>query len=108
MVINDRTINVLAEALGGSNVDNCPHPCITNPCGPDGQCIPVMDYFTCECNTVSYGSGCQIQVVSLLCTFYHTFRNLVYLILFLLYFLFFRDLQISIEILRCQLIQYLE
>ncbi|XP_026467797.1 pikachurin-like [Ctenocephalides felis] len=64
VVINDRTINVLAEALGGSNVDNCPHPCITNPCGPDGQCIPVMDYFTCKCNTVSYGSGCQIQVGS--------------------------------------------
>lgn len=30
-------------------MDNCPHPCITRPCGEDGECIPEMDYFTCRC-----------------------------------------------------------
>lgn len=46
--INGRSIAVLAEALGGANVDNCPHPCVARPCGEDGECIPEMDYFTCR------------------------------------------------------------
>lgn len=47
--INSRAVPILAEALGGTNIDNCPHPCITRPCGEDGECIPQMDYFTCRC-----------------------------------------------------------
>lgn len=49
VVINGRTIPILAEALGGANVDNCPHPCVARPCGEDGECIPELDYFTCKC-----------------------------------------------------------
>ncbi|XP_076268122.1 EGF like, fibronectin type III and laminin G domains protein pikachurin [Rhynchophorus ferrugineus] len=47
--INGRSVAILAEALGGANVDNCPHPCVARPCGEDGECIPEMDYFTCRC-----------------------------------------------------------
>ncbi|XP_044264183.1 pikachurin [Tribolium madens] len=47
--INGRTVPILAEALGGANVDNCPHPCIARPCGEDGECVPELDYFTCRC-----------------------------------------------------------
>ncbi|CAG9821107.1 unnamed protein product [Phaedon cochleariae] len=47
--INRRPLAILAEALGGANVDNCPHPCIARPCGVDGDCVPEMDYFTCRC-----------------------------------------------------------
>ncbi|XP_060522277.1 pikachurin [Cylas formicarius] len=47
--INGRTVAILAEALGGANVDNCPHPCVARPCGEDGECVPEMDYFTCRC-----------------------------------------------------------
>jgi hypothetical protein len=46
--INGRTVPILAEALGGANVDNCPHPCIARPCGEDGECVPELDYFTCR------------------------------------------------------------
>ncbi|GJQ82652.1 hypothetical protein Trydic_g19669 [Trypoxylus dichotomus] len=49
VVINGRTVAILAEALGGANVDNCPHPCVARPCGEDGECIPELDYFTCRC-----------------------------------------------------------
>lgn len=49
VVINGRTVPILAEALGGANVDNCPHPCVARPCGEDGECIPELDYFTCRC-----------------------------------------------------------
>ncbi|KAJ8925428.1 hypothetical protein NQ315_009261, partial [Exocentrus adspersus] len=47
--MNGRIVNILAEALGGANVDNCPHPCVARPCGEDGECIPELDYFTCKC-----------------------------------------------------------
>ncbi|KAG5891301.1 hypothetical protein JTB14_000182 [Gonioctena quinquepunctata] len=47
--INGRPLSILAEALGGANVDNCPHPCVARPCGEDGNCVPEMDYFTCRC-----------------------------------------------------------
>lgn len=46
--IGGRQIPILAEALGGANVNNCPHPCVAKPCGEDGECIPEMDYFTCR------------------------------------------------------------
>lgn len=49
VAINGRTVPILAEALGGANVDNCPHPCVARPCGEDGECIPQLDYFTCRC-----------------------------------------------------------
>lgn len=49
VVINNRPLGILAEALGGANVDNCPHPCVARPCGEDGTCIPNLDYFTCHC-----------------------------------------------------------
>lgn len=49
VTINGRQIPILAEALGGANVDNCPHPCVARPCGEDGECIPELDYFTCKC-----------------------------------------------------------
>lgn len=49
VVINGRPVPILAEALGGANVDNCPHPCVARPCGEDGECIPELDYFTCRC-----------------------------------------------------------
>ncbi|XP_017773533.1 PREDICTED: pikachurin [Nicrophorus vespilloides] len=49
VVMNGRQVPILAEALGGANVDNCPHPCVARPCGDDGECIPELDYFTCKC-----------------------------------------------------------
>ncbi|KAJ4447040.1 hypothetical protein ANN_09029, partial [Periplaneta americana] len=50
---------ILAAALGGVNVDNCPHPCVTRPCGDEGRCVPEMDYFTCECAQGYRDAQCQ-------------------------------------------------
>ncbi|XP_056640683.1 pikachurin [Diorhabda sublineata] len=47
--INGKPVSILAEALGGANVDNCPHPCVARPCGEDGECVPEMEYFSCKC-----------------------------------------------------------
>lgn len=49
-VINERPISIISEALGGSNVDNCPHACVARPCGALAQCIPNLENYECECN----------------------------------------------------------
>ncbi|KAL1398383.1 hypothetical protein pipiens_000214 [Culex pipiens pipiens] len=48
--INDRTIAIISEALGGSNVENCPHACVARPCGPLAKCVPNLDSYECQCN----------------------------------------------------------
>ncbi|XP_044746396.1 pikachurin [Coccinella septempunctata] len=57
--IGGRQIPILAEALGGANVNNCPHPCVAKPCGEDGECIPEMDYFTCRCKPGHRNQACS-------------------------------------------------
>lgn len=49
-VINERPISIISEALGGSNVDNCPHACVARPCGPLAQCVPNLENYECQCN----------------------------------------------------------
>lgn len=48
--INERPVSIIAEALGGSNVDNCPHACVAKPCGLLAKCIPNLESYECECN----------------------------------------------------------
>lgn len=48
--INEHPISIISEALGGSNVDNCPHACVAKPCGSLAKCIPNLESYECECN----------------------------------------------------------
>lgn len=48
--INERPLSIISEALGGSNVDNCPHACVARPCGPLARCIPNLESYECQCN----------------------------------------------------------
>lgn len=48
--INEHSIAIISEALGGSNVDNCPHACVARPCGTLAKCIPILENYVCECN----------------------------------------------------------
>lgn len=51
IVINERPLHILAEALAGLNIDNCPHPCLAKPCGVDNDlhCEPFYDSYKCVC-----------------------------------------------------------
>ncbi|XP_065220791.1 pikachurin-like [Planococcus citri] len=51
IVINEKPMHILAEALAGLNMDNCPHPCLAKPCGlyNDLQCEPLYDSYKCVC-----------------------------------------------------------
>ncbi|XP_075217484.1 pikachurin-like [Lycorma delicatula] len=49
VVINNQPLGILAEALAGVNVDNCPHPCVARPCGDHAQCVPHYEAYKCQC-----------------------------------------------------------
>lgn len=50
MEVNGRSIAIISEAVGGTNVDNCPHSCTNKPCGPLAQCVPNLESYECQCN----------------------------------------------------------
>lgn len=50
VVINNQPLQILAEALAGVNVDNCPHPCVAHPCGDHARCVPHREAYKCECD----------------------------------------------------------
>lgn len=41
---------MIDDALGGSDVENCEHACISKPCGKLAFCIPNFDNYECQCN----------------------------------------------------------
>ncbi|XP_054277202.1 pikachurin isoform X2 [Macrosteles quadrilineatus] len=49
VVINNQPLHILAEALAGVNVDNCPHPCVARPCGEHAHCVPHHEAYKCQC-----------------------------------------------------------
>lgn len=51
VMVNERPLHILAEALAGLNIDNCPHPCLAKPCGlhNDLRCEPLYDSYKCVC-----------------------------------------------------------
>ncbi|XP_046662292.1 pikachurin [Homalodisca vitripennis] len=49
VVINNQPLRILAEALAGVNVDNCPHPCVARPCGEHAHCVPHHEAYKCQC-----------------------------------------------------------
>lgn len=48
--VNDKEIDLIEDALGGSDVENCEHACIFKPCGKLAYCIPNFDNYECQCN----------------------------------------------------------
>ncbi|XP_055323998.1 uncharacterized protein LOC129578841 [Sitodiplosis mosellana] len=48
--VNGRSIAIISEAVGGTNVDNCLHSCTSKPCGPLAQCVPNLESYECQCN----------------------------------------------------------
>uniref|UniRef100_A0A1A9Z5K8 Pikachurin-like n=1 Tax=Glossina pallidipes TaxID=7398 RepID=A0A1A9Z5K8_GLOPL len=55
--INGHSLAIISEALGGTNIGNCPHACVARPCGPLAECIPQMESYECRCNI--YNTQCN-------------------------------------------------
>ncbi|TMW54579.1 hypothetical protein DOY81_000373 [Sarcophaga bullata] len=55
--INGHSLAIVSEALGGSNIGNCPHACVARPCGPLAECVPQMESYECRCSV--YNAQCN-------------------------------------------------
>ncbi|XP_067633127.1 basement membrane proteoglycan [Eurosta solidaginis] len=62
--INVHPLSIISEALGGTNIGNCPHACVARPCGPLAECIPQMESYECRCNTFSNQCNKTAQVAT--------------------------------------------
>lgn len=60
IVINDKPLKLLEDALGGQNVDNCvEHPCVHQPCLNGGTCMPALDLYRCACPVGFENTNCE-------------------------------------------------
>ncbi|XP_065369844.1 uncharacterized protein SP2353 [Calliphora vicina] len=55
--INGHSLAIVSEALGGTNIGNCPHACVARPCGPLAECVPQMESYECRCS--AYNAQCN-------------------------------------------------
>uniref|UniRef100_A0A1I8QC63 Pikachurin n=1 Tax=Stomoxys calcitrans TaxID=35570 RepID=A0A1I8QC63_STOCA len=55
--INGHPLSIISEALGGTNIGNCPHACVARPCGPLSECVPQMESYECRCS--AYNEQCK-------------------------------------------------
>lgn len=60
--INGRPLSIASEATGGSNVDDCPHACSTDPCGTLARCKPNFDNYECVCN--QFNDKCKKELLT--------------------------------------------
>ncbi|KAI5088518.1 pikachurin isoform X1, partial [Silurus meridionalis] len=59
LTLNDREVSMVTGHVVGVNVDNTPHPCVTNPCANGGTCRPKRDEYECDCILGYDGTHCQ-------------------------------------------------
>lgn len=55
-------MSIMSEAVGGSNVADCPHACTTRPCGSLAQCIPSYENYECVCS--QFNDECNQQLIN--------------------------------------------
>jgi hypothetical protein len=59
VIINNRPLLLLEEALSGVNVIDCPHQCNNQPCLKGGRCEPQLDSYLCHCPLKYFGTNCE-------------------------------------------------
>lgn len=62
MEINGRAMSLMSDAIGGSNIDDCPHACTSKPCGSLAKCMPKFDNFECVCSRIN--SDCSQSIIN--------------------------------------------
>jgi len=63
VVINERVLKLMEEAIDGTNIDNCNHPCVGQPCMNGGRCIAIKDFYKCSCPLGFESSNCEDRKV---------------------------------------------
>ncbi|XP_076343695.1 pikachurin-like isoform X2 [Tachypleus tridentatus] len=66
VIVNNKPVKLLEEALSGRNMDNCEHECVSKPCQNRGTCVPKIDSYTCNCLQGFAGTNCQQEVMEMI------------------------------------------
>jgi len=73
--INGQLIDMIGESIEAINIDNCNHPCVSQPCPQGSLCVPVKDFYQCACvdgeNTVDCHACTQLNRLSVECRPYN-------------------------------------
>ena len=59
VVINEKPLKMLDDALTGVNIDNCDHPCAGQPCLNGGRCLPMKATYKCSCPIGFDSANCE-------------------------------------------------
>ncbi|CAH1774566.1 unnamed protein product [Owenia fusiformis] len=62
VTINDKPLKLFDELFYGINVENCDHPCVTQPCINGGHCVPFKDFYKCSCPLGFESEQCEFRV----------------------------------------------
>ncbi|KAL3869158.1 hypothetical protein ACJMK2_041871 [Sinanodonta woodiana] len=59
IVINNKPLQLIEDAISGVNIEGCEHPCVGHPCLNGGECVPKRDVYTCSCPLGYTGINCE-------------------------------------------------
>ncbi len=59
IVINEKPLKLMEEAINGVNIDNCIHPCAGQPCLNGGRCVAIRDFYKCSCPLGFENTNCE-------------------------------------------------
>ncbi|XP_076319597.1 pikachurin-like isoform X2 [Tachypleus tridentatus] len=62
VILNNKPLKLVEDALSGANVINCNHQCADKPCQNGGSCVPKVDFYACHCPLGFAGNNCQQEI----------------------------------------------
>ncbi|XP_071799279.1 pikachurin-like [Asterias amurensis] len=62
VIINDKPLDLIDEALRGANVMNADHPCVGFPCQNRGECAAQHSTYSCQCPLWFEGINCEQEI----------------------------------------------
>ncbi|XP_022092221.1 pikachurin-like [Acanthaster planci] len=62
VIINDKPLDLIDDAIRGVNVLNADHPCIGQPCQNRGECAAQHATYSCQCPLWFQGINCEEEI----------------------------------------------
>ncbi|XP_038074554.1 pikachurin-like [Patiria miniata] len=62
VIINDKPLDLIDDAIRGANVMNADHPCVDQPCQNRGECAAQHATYSCQCPLWYQGINCEEDI----------------------------------------------